>query len=79
MSDEGKPLWPWIAAVLIGLPVLYLLSFGPFTWMCDQYWSPHWMGVSWNEIYAPILWLAERSSLFSDAVYWPANRIQSLP
>ena len=24
MTDERKPLWPWIAAPLIGLPVLYV-------------------------------------------------------
>ena len=30
MSDDRKtPLWPWIAALLIGLPVLYVLSSGP--------------------------------------------------
>jgi hypothetical protein len=29
MTDDRKLLWPWIAAVLIGLPVLYVASFGP--------------------------------------------------
>jgi hypothetical protein len=29
MSDERKPVWPWIVALLIGLPVLYVASFGP--------------------------------------------------
>jgi hypothetical protein len=30
MSDERKMrVWPWIAALLIGLPVLYVLSSGP--------------------------------------------------
>ena len=29
MSEERKPLWPWIVALLIGLPVLYVASFGP--------------------------------------------------
>jgi hypothetical protein len=28
MSDARKPLWPWIVALLIGLPVLYVASFG---------------------------------------------------
>jgi len=33
MSDERrKPLLPWIAALLIGLPVLYVASFGPACW-----------------------------------------------
>jgi hypothetical protein len=29
MSDDRKALWPWIVALLIGLPVLYVASFGP--------------------------------------------------
>ena len=29
MIDERRPLWPWIVALLIGLPVLYVASFGP--------------------------------------------------
>ena len=29
MSDDRKPLWPWVVALLIGLPVLYVASFGP--------------------------------------------------
>jgi hypothetical protein len=29
MSEERKPLWPWIVALLIGLPVVYVASFGP--------------------------------------------------
>jgi hypothetical protein len=30
MSDERRnPVWPWIVALLIGLPVLYVASFGP--------------------------------------------------
>ena len=33
MRDERKPLWPWIAVLLIGLPVLYVASFGPVCWL----------------------------------------------
>ena len=35
MSDERKNLeiWPWIVALLIGLPVLYVASFGPACWI----------------------------------------------
>lgn len=29
MNEERNPVWPWIAALLIGLPVLYVASFGP--------------------------------------------------
>ena len=34
MSHERKkPIWQWIVLVLIGLPVLYVASFGPLCWM----------------------------------------------
>ncbi len=34
MSEERKkPVWPWIVAMLIGLPVLYVLSWGPACWL----------------------------------------------
>jgi hypothetical protein len=37
MSEERKkPVWPWIAAVLIGLPVLYVASFGPACWIASR-------------------------------------------
>src|SRR5262245_28783514 len=29
MSDDRKPVWPWIVALLIGLPMLYVASFRP--------------------------------------------------
>jgi hypothetical protein len=29
MSDVRKPLWSWIVALLIGLPLLYVAGFGP--------------------------------------------------
>jgi len=32
MTDERKPLWPWMVALLIGLPGLYVASFGPACW-----------------------------------------------
>ena len=28
-EDRKKPFWPWIVALLIGLPVLYIASFWP--------------------------------------------------
>ena len=34
MSEERKPhVWPWITALLIGLPVSYVASFGPACWL----------------------------------------------
>src|SRR5262245_15672420 len=33
MSEERKrAFWPWVVAPLIGLPLLYIASFGPACW-----------------------------------------------
>src|SRR5262249_50699782 len=29
MSDDRKPVWPWIVTLLVGLLVMYVASFGP--------------------------------------------------
>jgi hypothetical protein len=31
-DDRKKPILPWIVALLIGLPVMYVASFGPACW-----------------------------------------------
>lgn len=37
MSEERKThVWLWIAALLIGLPVLYVASFGPACFLVDR-------------------------------------------
>ena len=36
MTDRKQPLWPWIVALLIGLPVLYVASFGPACWIVSH-------------------------------------------
>jgi len=42
MSDDPKkPVWPWIAVLLIGLPVLYVASFGPVMWFIDLTQKPY--------------------------------------
>jgi hypothetical protein len=52
MDDERRPLWPWIAALLIGLPALYVLSFGPACWISSRKDS----GASMIPVvYAPIV------------------------
>jgi hypothetical protein len=36
MSEERKnPVWPWVVSLLVGLPVLYVASFGPACWLVD--------------------------------------------
>ena len=35
-DDRKKPLWPWTVALLIGLPVLYVATFGPACWLTHR-------------------------------------------
>jgi hypothetical protein len=36
MAEEQNPVWPWILSTLIGLPVLYIASFGPACWIASR-------------------------------------------
>src|SRR5262245_27716278 len=38
MSEERKKIgiWPWIVALLIGLPVLYVANYGPYCWLLSR-------------------------------------------
>jgi hypothetical protein len=35
-EPQKNPVWPWILVVLVGLPVLYVGSFGPACWLTSQ-------------------------------------------
>ena len=43
MSEARKKagVWPWIVALLIGLPGLYVVSFGPACWYASHYVENH--------------------------------------
>jgi len=52
MSEERKSsVWPWIAALLVGLPVLYVASVGPACWLVDRRVLPMKTAV----VYEPVL------------------------
>jgi hypothetical protein len=53
-DDRKKPIWPWIVALLIGLPVLYVASLGPACWLADRGM------ISWSEVYRPLARLAAK-------------------
>src|SRR5215510_10604822 len=57
MSDERKPLWPWIGSLLFGLPVLYVASFGPACWVASRMAHPH---PVIETVYLPLGWGAEK-------------------
>jgi hypothetical protein len=58
MSEERKPVYQWIAGLLIGLPVLYVASFGPACGLTEH------MGIStqhaWR-VYRPLLVLKDHA------------------
>jgi hypothetical protein len=71
-EDRKKPAWPWITALLIGLPVVYILSSGPAHGVAFRNASiigydadgtsllseyENW----WPTVYAPLVWASERS------------------
>jgi hypothetical protein len=35
-SERNKSVWPWIVALFIALPVLYLASFGPASRLAER-------------------------------------------
>jgi hypothetical protein len=59
-NEQRKPVWPWIAALLVGLPVLYVASFGPACW---------WFSRSENRY--PVLSGALRPLPFAPRIYFP--------
>jgi hypothetical protein len=52
MSAERNPVWPWIVVLLIGLPVLYVVAFGPACWLASYgYIEPDRIAT----LYKPVL------------------------
>lgn len=50
MTDR-KPLWPFLTATLVGVPVLYVASFGPACWAVDRgFVQSYFVGP----VYAPL-------------------------
>jgi hypothetical protein len=52
MSEARKPVWPWIVALLIGLPVLFVLSYGP--WMALRERVPYPVFRRIERLYLPL-------------------------
>jgi hypothetical protein len=66
MSGERKaPLWPWIVTLLIGLPVLYVLSFGPACWITSR---THVGASALPTVYRPITWVMWRDERVMEAM-----------
>ena len=65
MSGGGLAIALGVVAVL-GLPVLYVLSVGPFAWLVNRGYVPEFLTV----IYVPLGLLAESSDGFRQAADW---------
>jgi hypothetical protein len=67
MSEQRKSIWPWIVALLIGLPLLYVASFGPACWASLRTESS---GRLVGTIYHPIFWIALEKNIARGSVLW---------
>lgn len=56
MTERKRPLWPFLTAALIGLPVLYVLSFGPVAWLSAHSLLPEELLLPVVIFYSPLIW-----------------------
>ena len=58
-DDRKKPVWPWIVAVLVGLPVLYVASCGPIAYIVGNNSDsiPEWANVILEWYFLPLEWV----------------------
>ena len=57
-----------VLCVMIGLPVVYLLSVGPMEWLYLHGYIAH-ESVVWN-LYTPVMWLRDNSETASRVLDW---------
>jgi hypothetical protein len=56
MGEERKKagFWPWVVALLIGLPLLYVASFGPACWIAQRTQNQYVIQAK-DTVYLPLL------------------------
>src|SRR5262249_25893692 len=72
MSHDRKKAspWPWIVALLIGLPVLYVASFGPACWLFGRGILPCELTI---DAYRPLIHLSFSQAPISGWLRWYAR------
>jgi hypothetical protein len=70
MSDDRIRVWPWIVALLIGLPVIYMLSWGPAMKLLFCVPLPDSIGTAILAIYYPVHQFAEQSETATTFLQW---------
>ena len=69
MSEERKPVWPWIVVLLVGLPVLYALSGAPADILATKIGKPEWLDMAGRAFYAPLAWMLTNGPGFAGEWY----------
>jgi hypothetical protein len=80
MSDRKQSYWSWIVATLIGLPLFYVLSSGPFGWLIfhvPDSMSPTVIDI-YNTIYRPLAWAWQSSPEAARFLRW-YNELWGIP
>jgi len=78
-----RPLWPLLTAALVGLPVLYVASWGPAVWIyvygSDRGWRISGsLQIILDWVYYPLVWLILNGPKpISDALTWYAKLFAS--
>ena len=77
IDDRKKSLWPWIVALLSGLPVVYVASFGPAVWLMAWLLNARIINeggqVPFLVIYYPLVSAAERTDVLGAMLDWYAH------
>ncbi len=66
-DDRKKSLWPWIVALLVALPLIYVVSFGPACWASLRMKTG---GGLVGAIYHPVFWLAMEKDVARGPTLW---------
>lgn len=69
--SKPRRIWPLLTAVLIGLPVLYVLSCGPVYWLQWNTEIPDWLEPSVSFYLRPLVWM------HADGPNWLHNLLEA--
>lgn len=81
MSEERKRICPCVAVLLVGMPVLYVASFGPACWLVDRHQADCLIVA---RIYRPIVRASMSATPIGRALCWygdldrPRNRSKTV-
>lgn len=65
-----KPIWPWIVAMVVAVPVLYVASFGPACWISSRTNA----GMEMIPVvYSPLVSVWYRGGVPARALNWYCN------